>query len=324
MKEEPDWMAPPEAGHGLVVGRFDPLHAGHAFVLDFARAYTRTLDVAVLEASEDSYPARLRAAWLREDVPDARVVVVARLEDPAEQAEALRSALGATPDVLVSSRPAQGRLADALGARHVVVDPAHALVPVQSAAVRADPLGHWAWLPPPVRARLARRVVVIGPESVGKTTLAARLAAHFETVWVGEYLRTWIDFKGLPVVQADVSAAAQGQQASEAALARRANRVLFCDTDLWLSALYSEHYYDEAPPWIVEAARAQRRDLYLLLDTDVPWVPDPQRDQPHARDAIRDRLVALLEREDLPFRVIRGDWEERFREAVAAVEALLR
>ena len=195
-------------------------------------------------------------------------------------------------------------------------------MPVRSADVRADPFAHWAWLPPAVRAHYARRVAVVGPESTGKTTLAARLAAHFETAWVGEYLRTWVDFKGLPVVPADVHAAARGQMAAEAALARRAHRVLMCDTDLWMSVVYSEHYYGFAPGWIVEAARRQRRHLYLLLDTDVPWTPDPQRDQPHGRDRLRDRIRERLEREGQAYHVIRGDWDARFAQAVHLVEGL--
>ncbi len=314
--------APPRYARGVVVGRFLPPHSGHALVLDFARAYTPGLAVCLRARPDDALDAATRAAWLRELAPEAALHVVEDAGDADTLAARIRAA-GVAPDVLFSSTPAQQALADALGVPHVAVDPARRLVPVESAAVRANPLRHWLFLPPAARAHYALRVAIVGPESTGKTTLAARLAAHFQTVWVGEYLRTWIDHKGLPVVPADVHAAARGQQAAEAAMARQAHRLLFCDTDLWMSVVYSAHYYGLAPGWLVEAARQQRRHLYLLLDADVPWVPDPQRDQPHARPLLRDRIRETLSREGQPFHLIRGSWDERFSQAVAHVHALL-
>ncbi len=316
-----DRTPPPHMQNGVVVGRFDPLHAGHGLVLDFARAYVPHLTVFVRASPRDTTPATLRCAWVAELWPDAAVYV---LEEPAEAAAAtIRARLPGPPAALFSSDPAQHALATALGAQHIIVDPAHAMVPVKSAAVRARPLDFWPLLPPPVQAHYALRVALVGAESTGKTTLAAQLADHFDTVWQGEYLRTWIDHKGLPVVPADVHHAARGQQAAEWALARRCNRILFCDTDLWQSVAYSAHYYGAAPGWIVEAAKAQKRDLYLLLEPDVPWVPDPQRDGPHLRALIQARLERLLAHVPAPVVRVHGSWETRFASAVSAITPLL-
>ena len=123
----------------------------------------------------------------------------------------------------------------------------------------------------------------MGPESTGKTTLARDLARHYGTVWLPEYLRIWLDAKGAVCEPEDLPKVVAGHQAAEAALARHANRVLFCDTDPLMTAVYSGFYYGHVPAWLDAAASARRADAYLLLDADVPWVPDPHRDMPHRR-----------------------------------------
>jgi nicotinamide riboside kinase len=116
---------------------------------------------------------------------------------------------------------------------------------------------------------------------------------------------------------------ARGQIATEEAQARVANRLLLCDTDLYLTVLYGEEYFGSCPAWIRAAARARRYDLHLLLDVDVPWVSDPQRDLPHRRGSFRDRLAADLERDGRPYVMVRGGWEERRDLAMAAVREAL-
>ncbi len=310
-----DAFAAPPPRAGIVVGRFAPPRRRHAFAVDFARAYAQTCTVFVASAPTDAVPAALRAAWLRQSLPGVDVETIAAAP-PRDQARRIAQQVPRC-DALFSAHPGQRALADALGI------PLIPIPPVEDEKLRDEGEADWSGLLPPARAHYARRVALVGPESTGKTTLAARLAAHFGTVWVGEYLRTWLDAKGLPVVPADVPAAARGQMAAEAALAPYAHRVLFCDTDLWLSLLYSRHYYGTAPSWLESAARAQQRHLYLLLETDVPWRPDPQRDGPEVRALLREKLRALLDAEGIAYQTITGDWDARFHAAAGAVEALL-
>jgi NadR type nicotinamide-nucleotide adenylyltransferase len=172
------------------------------------------------------------------------------------------------------------------------------------------------------------RVVLTGSESTGKTTLAQRLAGHFGTVWTTEYAREHLARKqresGLPLDEGDVEPIARGQVALEDRQARKANRLLVLDTDLVSTVVYARHYYGRCPAWIERAARERRATLYLLLAPDVPWTPDPQRD----RGDRRDEMHALFRDTLAEFRAtvveIGGDWPGRFRQAVSAIEPLLR
>jgi NadR type nicotinamide-nucleotide adenylyltransferase len=163
------------------------------------------------------------------------------------------------------------------------------------------------------------RVVVTGSESTGKTELARALAAHYETVWSGEYVREYMDAKGAALDAADVEAIARGQIAAEEEAVARAARLVIHDTDLLSTVLYARHYYGGCPDWIERAAGERRADLYLLLDIDVAWAPDAQRD----RGDRREEMHALFA-EGIPGAVvIRGTWEERRLRAIEAIDAFL-
>jgi NadR type nicotinamide-nucleotide adenylyltransferase len=171
------------------------------------------------------------------------------------------------------------------------------------------------------------RVVVIGPESTGKTTLAKDLAAYFGARWVPEFAREFAERIRRPVRLEDVDAIGRGQQAGEdAALAASgALPLLILDTDLVSTGVYSRHYFDDCPAWVEPAARARLSDLYILLATDVPWVPEEHlREEPERRDELFRLFQATLH--ELGARVVevRGPWAERREAAIEAVSAALR
>jgi NadR type nicotinamide-nucleotide adenylyltransferase len=176
-------------------------------------------------------------------------------------------------------------------------------------------------------ARRPRVVVLTGAESTGKTTLSARLAAHYTVPWGPEFVRGYADAKGAPLDATDVEPIARGQIALEdgilaAALTARARAVVL-DTDLLSTAVYARHYYGDCPPWIERAVIRRRADLYLLCHPDVAWVADPQRDGPEARAVIHELFVAKLAAIGARVVDVRGDWEERERRARGMVDALL-
>lgn len=167
------------------------------------------------------------------------------------------------------------------------------------------------------------RVVITGSESTGKTTLAAELAEHYGTVWCPEFSRQYALCKN-NLDASDVEAIASGQIASEDAHASRGKRVIIQDTDLVSTVVYARHYYETCPRWIADASKTRRADLYLLMDIDVPWIPDPARDRGHMRKEMHLLFVTALVELRSPFVVISGNWEERRKRAVKAIDEALK
>jgi len=171
------------------------------------------------------------------------------------------------------------------------------------------------------RGHLAR-VCVIGAECTGKTTLAQRLAEHFGTVWVPEFAREYALDVARPLTFDDVDKIARGQIAGEDQLTLDASSILILDTDLVSTTVYSHYYYKAVPQWIAVEAKRRLADLYLMLDTDVPFIADPARDAEEHRADHAMAFRRVLEELGAKTIVINGDWEERFRRAVEAITPL--
>ncbi|MFZ5481640.1 MAG: AAA family ATPase [Myxococcota bacterium] len=317
---------------GLVVGKFWPPHAGHHHLVATAASRVDELVVVVGDSPGETIPWPLRMAWLREAHPGVRVE---RIEDrwPGDSigwAAACLAAFGRF-DVVFTSEGYGDGFAAALGCRHECVDLARTRFPVSGSAVRADPWACWAMLSPPVRAYYTCRVVIVGAESSGKTTLAARLAAHLGCAWVPEYGRTYCEdllARGERVIDRawaspEFEHIAARQAADEEAAARASGGWLVCDTDAFATAVWHEHYLGRPHPgllaWRPPPSGARR--LYLLASPDTPFVQDGLRDGEHRRAAMDARFSRLLEERGEAFVRISGGWKERWERVVGVVAA---
>ncbi|MFD6973392.1 AAA family ATPase [Streptomyces sp. NPDC059949] len=341
-------------GHGLVLGKFYPPHAGHHHLVRTAQDRCERLTVLVCAASAESVPLADRVAWMREAHPDAVVVgavddIPVDLHDPAvweAHMAIFRTAVGGPVDAVFTSEEYGTELARRFGAEEVCVDRARTLFPVSGTAVRADPVGCWDYLGPAVRAALTRRVVVLGAESTGTTTLSRALAAHYRrrggvwarTGWVAEYGRRYSEEKLEAARAADPSATwaditfaseefpviARRQDAEEERAARTGSPVLFCDTGSFATGIWHERYTGGRSDEVEKTAALTRRDLYLLTDdADVPFEDDGLRDGPHLRPWMTGRFREELEATGRRFLLVRGNREERLAAAVRAVDELL-
>lgn len=336
-------------GHGLVPGRFLPPHAGHHHLVRTAVARCERLTVLVRASSEDSLPLEDRVAWMREIHPDA--LVVGTVDDiPADGWDArmavLRAAVPEPVDAVFTSEPYGEELARRLGAEAVSSDPGHTRFRVSGAAVRADPAGCWEYLEPPVRAALTRRVVVLGAESTGTTTMARALADHYRRrggVWartrcVPEYARAYRELR-LAELRADRPGAtstdvtfhssdfpviAQRQAELEEEAARAGSPVLFCDTDAFAATIWHERYMGTTSPATGEIAARGRHHLWLLTDhRGVAFEDDRVGDGERLRPWMTARFLTQLAHSGRRTAVLSGPHEERLAAAVAAVDALL-
>ncbi|WP_030907883.1 AAA family ATPase [Streptomyces sp. NRRL F-5126] len=340
--------------HGLVLGKFYPPHAGHHHLVRTARARCARLTVLVCAASVESVPLADRVAWMRETHPDATVVgavddVPMDVHDPdvwEAHMAVFRAAVPEPVDAVFTSEAYGGELARRFGAVSEQVDPERLTHPVSGTAVRADPAGCWDFLAPPVRAALARRVVVVGAESTGTTTLARDLAAHYRRrggVWartrcVPEYGREFSEHKlaalrsvrpgahwsDATFTSDEFPLIAERQNAAEEAAARDGSPLLVCDTDSFATTVWHERYLGTRNPAVEAVADRVTHHLWLLTDhRGVPFEDDGLRDGAHLGPWMTDRFRAELTRTGRTFRLVHGSRTARLAAAVTAVDELL-
>jgi nicotinamide riboside kinase len=170
------------------------------------------------------------------------------------------------------------------------------------------------------------RIALTGPESSGKSALAAWLAARWHTAWVPEFAREYLMARPTPneYSLADLEAIARGQIAAEARLAAAlpSGAPLFCDTDLVVVLIWAEERFGTCPAWLRAAALDPKTYRgRLLLHPDLPWEPDPLREAPDPADRARlfDRYRTTLLAAGLPFTEISGIGEARCAAAERAV-----
>ena len=172
------------------------------------------------------------------------------------------------------------------------------------------------------------RVVLYGPESTGKTTLAKALADHYQTSWVPEFARSYLqekwDKQQAVCTLADLPIIAQGQLAAENAAIAQANRLIFCDTNILVTKVWSETHFDGyCAPELNTILAQTHYDLYLLTSIDVPWEKDDLRDRPNDREQMFTSFKQQLEAYNFPFLVLEGNPKERIKKAVVAIDQLL-
>ena len=346
-------------GHGLIVGKFYPPHAGHHELIDAAAAACDQVTVVVAPSSRESVPLDLRLAWLREAHPAHVRFVGVHDDHPVDYADpaawerhtaVFRAAAGTDRvDAVFSSEAYGEELARRFGAQAVTVDPERIKVPVSGTAVRADPVAHWDLLGPGVRGWLTRRVIVVGAESTGTTTLARALARHYRsrggvwarTRWVPEFGRELtvrkLDTLRLTRPEAavedvtwdrdDFVTVATEQNAAEDTAARAGSPILFGDTDALATTIWEERYLAGGGTWTTSpgvAARVRPPDLYLLTHHEgVPFVDDGLRDGERVRAWMTGRFEDALSARGVPTRVLTGCYAARLRAAVAACDELL-
>ncbi|TDP41956.1 AAA family ATPase [Nocardia ignorata] len=328
--------------HGLVLGKSYPPHAGHHHLVRTAAARCDRLTVLVCAASVESIPLTDRVAWMREIHSEPGISAVGAVDDipmdltdPRVWDAHMAVFLAAVPepvDAVFTSETYGDELARRFGAQPISVDPQRRRYPISATVIRRDPMAHWKFLAPPVRAALTRRVVVLGAESTGTTTMAEALAEHYGAPRVPEYGREYSERKlaalgpsahwsQVEFTSAEFPLIAARQQEREDRAARESGPVLFCDTDAFATEIWHERYLGFPHPSL---RTPPRQHLWLLTDhTAVPFEDDGLRDGEHLRPWMTERFHTELTRTGKRFTVLTGSHHERLRAAVAAVDQLL-
>lgn len=173
-----------------------------------------------------------------------------------------------------------------------------------------------------------KRIVLTGPESTGKTSLAAQLAQHFRTEFIAEFAREFIDTLNRPYQETDLLAIAKGQRQKELfslkneKISEKNSDLLICDTDLRVIRIWSIYKYGTCDAWIKAEINQTNTDLYLLCKPDIPWIADEQRENPTDREELYDRYKNELIADKQDFIEIEGDYQNRLEIAIRAIETL--
>jgi HTH-type transcriptional regulator, transcriptional repressor of NAD biosynthesis genes len=316
----------PRFERGACIGKFNPPHLGHAHLIASAAASCDELHVLVCDRADQTIRGSDRAAWLADIAPrHVRFHVTADdLPDaPGPWAERTLDLLGPV-DAVFTSEAYGPAWAQEMGAQHVAVDPQRGAFPTSGSALRRDLSGNFTWLVPAARAALARRVVLVGAESTGKSTLARDLADHLGEVWVPEHGRTYCDghlhLRDQAWTSAEFRHIARVQTEMIDTLARRSQTgLVLADTDALVTAVWHQRYRGHDDPELEALATARVPALYLLCAPDLPWVQDGTRESRAHRLAMHDELVRRTLRSGAEVVEIAGHGRARLDAALTAI-----
>ncbi|MGC4101011.1 AAA family ATPase [Ferruginibacter sp.] len=188
---------------------------------------------------------------------------------------------------------------------------------------------------------MIKKVVIIGPESTGKSTLCELLAAHYKTVWVKEYAREYLLKNGTDYTFENLLDIAQGQVAAEelavenardktahqSAIAHLKSTIppIFIDTDMYVMKVWCEFVFEKCHHWILNRIVERKYDLYLLCNIDLPWVKDELREYPDlvTREKLYHHYKDIILNQQVPWIDISGNYDERLQKAITAIDRII-
>lgn len=176
---------------------------------------------------------------------------------------------------------------------------------------------------PKIKQTLLKRIAITGPESTGKSWLAKKLAGYYKTVWVHEFAVDYLTKHGSDYNLDDILKIAKGQLEIENSIANIATDLLFCDTDLLVTKVWSKVVFNEVPDWIEKKVAEHRYDLYLLCYPDLEWEYSPLRENPGDREYLFELYKKELVKQGSNFRLVKGAGDQRLKNAVNFVEELI-
>ena len=169
-----------------------------------------------------------------------------------------------------------------------------------------------------------RKIAVTGPESTGKSMLAADLAEFYGTVWVPEYARYYLEVNGPSYREDDILTIAQGQLEQETKAEVNASHYLFCDTEFIVTKVWSDVKYGRCNPWILRQIEEHTYDLFLLCDIDLPWMFDPLREHPEMRKELFELYCMELDIRGFPYVIVNGTGIDRLDNAVSGINSYFK
>lgn len=335
---------------GFIGGKFLPLHLGHVNAIVKAScmvdklyivlSHSKNRDQYLCEKGNIKYmPFKVRLSWLKRLAQDMENVEVIDVEDNyyeddynwEEGAQIIKRKIGTKIDCVFSSEEIYSNIFARLypNAKHIIIDSQRKNVPISATKIRTEGVyKNWEFLPEFVREYFVKKIVVVGTESCGKSTLIKNLSKIFNTTYVHEFGREMCEIKGgsEALVKEDYPYIAYGQKMLEFEAIKHANKVLFIDTESLVTKYYLQLYEDvDNVSLFDEISKLNDYDLWIFLEPDVKWVDDGTR--MHGNDEVRFRnnkiLKKILDETGIDYVTIGGDYKQRFDRSINLVEKIL-
>jgi NadR type nicotinamide-nucleotide adenylyltransferase len=334
--------------NGILFGKFFPPHLGHLHCIDFAAQQCSKLFVVVCSSANASPGGSERAKWIQQMAPRAEVLLTEDLCDwhfgssciaecSNTWAQWLSETITERIDIVFSSEEYGPRFASLINSEHVFIDLSRDFFAISGTQVRLGLSDHWLDLPEVVRAGLFRKIVILGSESSGTSTLASDLALALDAPLIAEVGRTisWelsIRHKGMENVDWDEKVfwrvLREQSDAETSARFQGCNKVprdygpwIVCDTDAVATVVWWSRYLQSSPSAAWSFAQTGLADIYVVTDpSDVEFYQDGIRDGEHLRHEMHEAFIEIVERAQRLFVIAKGSREERVARVIDAIK----
>lgn len=320
---------------GLVIGKFYPFHNGHKYLIETGIKNSETLTVIVCQTDRYKISPDIRSGWIKETFPDVDVRIlyhdVALDSDSTTISEIWAKLtvklLGFVPEVVFSSENYGEPYATYMGSKHFLVDLERKNVPISATQIRSDINKYWDFLPEVTKKYFTQKIVILGAESTGTTTLARSLAQYFHTPWVPEYGRLYYEGKMTSPKLNNWSSSefihiARSQNRLEDTLAGQSGGLLICDTDAFATSVWHKRYLGSASKEVEAEINRRKPLLYLLTDVDIPFVQDGTRDGEKIRNWMHQTFIKKLRDTKRKFIIVSGSKKDRLAIAISAINSI--
>lgn len=332
---------------GFIGGKFLPFHLGHVYAILSASnqvdelyvvlSSSKKRDKELCERDGIKYiPPEIRLSWIGESLNNLENIKIIHIEDDywdndynwEEGANAIKKAIDKPIDYVFSSEESYKDHFEKYypDSKHIVIDNARKAVAISATEMRKNLYQHWDKLPSCVRSYFAKRIVIVGTESCGKSTLVKKLAKFYNTAYVQEVGRNYCERYSNQLTTEMFDLIAMEHFLLQQKKAEESNKLLFIDSEAVVTQYYLDMYFPKKKSNLIEEIiKLQDYDLVLYLEPDVKWVNEGLRFAGKDEERIKNNTILkqMFKERGIDFISINGNYEERFNKARKLVDNLL-